>query len=117
MSWSSVPPSAMSVSVGAPRESGPSLRQTVLAALAGPALVAVVAAGFAFALSGAHTMARASARPRARVPTGQVASRRRSSHGEGRRRDRAREGLAAIAASPKCARNPRSRACVAAARD
>jgi hypothetical protein len=40
--------------VNAARERSAAPRRAIFAALAGPALVAVIAAGFAFALSGAH---------------------------------------------------------------
>ncbi len=68
--WS-VPASAMSVSVGAAPEVRAPRRQMFFAALAGPALIGVVAAAFAFTLTIAHAAGTATA---AAPPPGRWAS-------------------------------------------
>jgi serine/threonine-protein kinase len=110
VTWSA-PPSAMSMSVARPIAGGPTRGQTILAALAGPALIAAVAAGFAIALGTAHgpsVASAAQATPNAVVHVSAKA---------GSAAPRAKSPATTAAVSARCARHPRSRVCATAARE
>jgi serine/threonine-protein kinase len=98
----------------------PTVRQTVLAALAGPAIIAVAAAMMAVFVGRAHAplahaLAASSPFGSSSAAASPAASTKSAEHVSAKAAVTARHGKAATVAvgSPKCARHPRSAACVA----
>jgi hypothetical protein len=112
--WQSIAPSSMSIAAPQDSKREPTIGQTALAALAGPAVIAIGAAVMAVLLGSAHAPLTNALKARTPAASVRVATTRPVTHLTAKAAVVTPHGKAAMVVSPRCARNPRSPLCAAA---